>query len=329
MGRIRIIRVWAVSAIALAACSSSSGSSSVSADQASADVARALCSRYSACSPFFVQFAYGTVDACTAGAKTTIASALDAKGTGDTPAQIEACAGAIPAVSCDDAVGHNLPAACQPVAGQLASGAACGDSSQCQSAYCHKGPNSACGACASQPTAGASCSVDGDCAAGDVCSKAGTCAAAGASGAACEPTQRPCKPTLACKSGTCATPDEAGAPCTKTTTAGMTTSDTCDALAGLYCGAQGTCVAIELAAAGQPCLLVNGGLTVCSANGVCNVPSMPGTTGACLSAAAPGATCTPKPSGQAFGYSLQSPDCAPPATCENSVCTIPDPASCH
>ena len=307
----RNVELWTVAAIALAACSSGSGGgSSVSADQAAGDAAKALCNRFSSCSAFFIKLQYGDVDACASGAKASLKGALTANGTGATPAQAEACAAAIANASCDDAVGHNLPSACQSAAGQLASGAPCGDSSQCQTAYCHKGPNSTCGACAAAPAVGASCNADGDCPSGNVCTKAGTCAAPGATGASCEPTQRPCKPTLVCKSGTCAAPDGAGAPCTKMTNAmGTTTLDTCDALAGLYCSAQGTagtCVKIEFATAGQPCLLVGNALTLCSANGICNVPSRPATTGTCLPAAAPGATCTATSSGMLYGYSVKS-----------------------
>jgi hypothetical protein len=326
MGTIRTAGLLAASAITLAACSGSSTSSSVTADQAAGNAAGALCQKYDSCSAFFVQIAYGDVDACTAALKTTLASALAASGTGATPTQVAACATAVGTASCDQVLSHDLPSPCQPVAGQLAAGAACGDSSQCQSAYCHKGSGSTCGACAGAPSPGVACGADDDCPAGNVCTKQSTCAPPGAAGASCDPVQRPCKATLACKSGTCANPDPAGAPCTRTTT-GATSTDTCDALAGLYCNAQGTCAKIGLAAAGQACLLVNGSLAACSANGTCNVPTMLSTSGTCLGAAAPGASCTAK--GTGISYAVKSPDCAPPATCDNGVCTIPDAARCH
>lgn len=326
MPAIRTLTTLTAVATTIAACSSGSTAPTVTADQAAESAATALCARYDACSPFFVKLEYGDVDTCTSAAKTALTSALAAPGTGMTPAQVADCAAAIPGASCDEAIGHDLPSSCQPAVGALAAGAACGDSSQCKSSFCHKATGMMCGACAEAPTSGASCSADSDCPVGAVCSKAATCASPGAAGASCDPVNRPCLATLACKSGTCAAPGAAGASCTKTTKGSIST-DTCDVLAGLYCNASGTCAAIDLAAAGRPCLLVNGGLAACSGNGTCNLPSKLMTSGTCLAAAAPGATCTAKGSGLSYGVS--SADCAPPATCENGVCTVSDPSSCH
>jgi hypothetical protein len=313
-----------------AACSSSSsGGGGVSADQAAGDAAKAICQKFNGCSAFFIQLAYGDADACTASLTTSLKNTLAASGTGATPAQLEACAAAVPGTSCDDVVGHDLPSDCQAAKGTLAAGAPCGDSSQCTSAYCHLAAGTTCGACAAAPKSGDACNADADCPAGNTCNKAGTCAAPGAAGATCDGTQHPCKPTLSCKGGTCATPDAAGAACTKTTDAtGSTLTDSCDALAGLYCNAKGTCVAIGLESAGQPCLLVNGALAVCSGNGTCNAATKLSTMGTCLAAAAPGASCTPKDGAQ-IAYGVSTGDCAAPAVCENGVCTTPDTASCH
>jgi hypothetical protein len=327
MPAIRTFTPWAATAVVLAACSGSgTTASTVTADQAATNAATALCAKYNTCSAFFIQLEYGDVGACTSAAKTALANALGAPSTGASPAQIADCATAIPGTSCDDVLSHNLPTSCQAVAGALATGTPCGDSSQCKSAYCHQATGTTCGACADPPAAGASCAADGDCPVGSTCSKGGKCASPGAAGASCDPVNQPCKATLACKSGTCGTPDAAGASCTKATTNGIST-DTCDSLAGLYCNAQGTCAAIELATPGQPCLLVNGGLTTCSGNGTCNIPSKLATSGTCLAAAAPGASCTAK--GTGLSYAVSSADCAPPAICENGVCTVADAASCH
>jgi hypothetical protein len=313
----RKLVLWAVPAMALAACSSS-GSSSVSADQAASDAATALCNKYNSCSAYFIQIVFGDVGTCAASLKSSLKNALAANGTGATPAEVEACSTAVSGTSCDDALGHNLPSACQPVPGKLANGAACGDSSQCQSAFCHLSANGTCGACAAAPANGASCNTDSDCPAGHMCSNAGTCAPPGAAGAACDPTQRPCKVTLTCKNGTCAASDQAGAACTKVTTAAGT-SDNCDALAGLYCNGQaasGTCAKIALATSGQPCGLVNNAATLCSANGTCKGTTA--TSGTCQAAAAAGGSCD----------ATNGPSCAQPAICVNAVCTLPDPASC-
>jgi hypothetical protein len=318
--------VVAAVAAGVAACSGSTASlPSVSADQASSDAAAALCARFDACSAFYVQSAFGDVTSCTTALKAVLQNALAAPGTGGTPTKIEACAQAVPGVSCDDALGHNLPASCQAVAGQLANGAPCGDSSQCQSAYCNKAKGQTCGACAAPPTTGATCDVDDDCPVGNVCFKAagatsGACVVQGAAGAACDATQHPCKSTLICKSGVCSTPDAAGAPCTR---AGASdTFGTCDMLGGEFCSFGGkTCTAIDMAPSGQACLFVNGltgGLTLCSASGTCTT-STGATSGTCTAAAPPGGSCD----------DTKGPKCQQPAVCQNGVCVTPDAANCH
>jgi hypothetical protein len=305
------------------ACSGSTASvPSISADQASSDAATALCAQFSSCSAFFIQSEFGDVTACAAAFKASLLNTLSAPGTSLTPTRLESCAQAIAGIACDDALGHNLPAACQATAGQLANGTPCGDSSQCQSAYCNKPRNMTCGACGAPPTTGATCDIDDDCPVGNVCFKgagatagsSGTCVVQGASGAACDDTQHPCKATLTCKNGTCAAPDT-------TTCTARSSGDlfgTCNTLGGEYCDPRThTCAAVGMAATGQACLLVNGGVTLCSSNGTCSAP--PGTSGTCAAAAAPGASCD----------ATNGPKCLQPSVCQGGVCVTPSAANCH
>jgi hypothetical protein len=302
------VGVWIV------ACSSgSSGSNgSVSADQACSDLANAICQKLNSCSAAFVTNNYGDVATCTTRIDTSCGQTIAANGTGLTPANREACAMAIPGASCEDVVDNGLPSACQPVAGHLANGTACADSSQCQSTYCNLGTDGTCGACAAvRAAAGGTCHRNDDCATGSPC-KNGNCVLPVASGGTCDSTH-PCQTTLACKAGVCSTPDAAGTACS---------TGTCDALAGLYCstGSGPLCTAIGLAKAGEPCGSVNGVLTVCAGGGHCSLNAA-GMGGTCEAAAADGASCN----------DTTGPTCLPPAVCgaSSKVCTLPNPANCH
>jgi hypothetical protein len=319
--------IWALpAAIAAAACSSSgqttggdAGGSSVSADQACADAANALCTKISACSALFLQITYGDLATCASRAKVSCVGSLNAKGIGQKPSDLEACVQALPGTSCDDALDHNLPAACQAIPGQLANGAPCGDSSQCKSTFCNRAKSHSCGACASPPANGASCTQDSNCPTGSICSKAGTCVIPGAAGAQCDSMNQPCKLTLVCKpsasgdggamTGVCAAPDAAGVGCT---------ASTCDLIGGNFCDpASMKCKSISAASAGQTCGYSNGTYALCAAAGLCNPPNA--TVGTCMASAPDGMNCD----------STNGPPCMAPAVCENGVCTIPNPSNCN
>jgi hypothetical protein len=309
--------------VSFTACSGSGGGSSVSAAQAASDVASALCTRIQACTPFLIQVAYGDLATCTSRTTATPTATLAAPGTGWVSSAAEECAQAIPGVSCDDALGNALPAACRPPAGQLALGAACGDSAQCASAYCNLGAGGKCGTCAAALGAtGSACFRDGDCAIGTVCNGsdltkkpevAGQCAALGAAGAACDGA-RPCLKTLACSAGACATPGATSASCTQT---GSDFFGSCDELTGDYCSKAtgGACTTISLATAGGACGTINNALTSCSGSGTCP-PT--GASATCVAPAADFGNCDP----------VNGPSCLSPAQCIGGVCTLPTPASC-
>ncbi len=295
--------------IALAAACGGSTSSvpSGGAAQACSDAATAACDRVAACSPFLVQYLYGDVQTCASRFQSTCTNAATAHGTGWTPTAEEACAKAVPGETCADVVSNNPPSACRASAGQLANGVACGDPSQCQSQYCNLGTSGTCGACATR--AASACNRDQDCNYGQVCVTGG-CVAPGLSGSTCDGTH-PCNKTLACKNGTCAAPDQAGASCVVGDKDNLFGS--CDELQGLYCHAVSrVCTALPLVKPGQPCGLVNGGLTGCYAFGAC-----PQAGGTCTAALADGASCTAKD------------HCMPPAECSGGVCKLPDPSTCQ
>jgi hypothetical protein len=310
-------RTWVLSLLwpiaFVAGCSSNGGASSPSGDQTASDAANALCARLQACSPVALQFAYGDVASCEARLKAVSLNALSANGSGLTPARVEACTQAIPGASCDDGLGHNFPPICQPVAGQLADGTACFDSSQCQTAFCHKPLYSSCGTCGPKAASGASCYTEDDCSVGNECF-VGKCVAPSDMGGPCDLTMHPCKPTLGCKQAKCATPAAVGESCTSSAVTDVTGN--CDPLAGLYCDPTSSkCVKYNLAPPGQPCGILNGHYTTCSGGSTCsNVP-----TGMCLATLKEGAACS----------MTTGAICTPPAVCQNKVCTTGSPSTCH
>lgn len=290
---------------------SSCSSSSVNADQACSDFSAAYCKRINDCAPFYVQLAYSDAPGCTTRLKLACAPALNAPGTGTTPGIAEACSGALSSASCDDLLGRNLPDACKTKGGSLSNGVACGDNAQCQGTICNRAKNQTCGVCSARVAAGGTCVRDDDCDYGEMCSKtANVCVKFGNVSDNCD-ADHPCKPTLVCKSGSCATPLGAGAAC-----AGNLLANDCDFGRGLVCN-QKVCTQIQLAGGGQPCGLINGGVTLCSSNGFCRIP--PATTsGTCVAAAADGAACD----------TATGPNCLEPAQCVNGACKLSDPASC-
>jgi hypothetical protein len=307
----------------LLACSSSGGTgdggSSVSAAQASSDAASAFCARVQACAPAYVQLEWGDVTTCATRSAAELAGTLAATGTSDTASQFEACAKALPGFSCDDVLGHGIPAPCRSTPGSLANGAACGDDSQCSGGHCNIPELHTCGLCTTLAAAGASCNTDDDCDYGLQCA-AGVCVAPVASGGACDASTHPCLPTLVCSSGTCATPSAAGASCNPSAT-----QDTCDELHGVFCDtATGKCIDGTFAQAGGACGVVSGTLTLCAAApGVtayeCKGLSATSATGTCQAPAADGSTCN----------ATTGAFCLPPSVCVSGVCAVDDPSACH
>jgi hypothetical protein len=298
-------------------CSGSSGGGSVSASQAASDVATASCALVEQCAPALVELEWGTPGTCVSRLTGVYAGTVASTGTSDTPSQIEACAQALPSVTCDAVLGRNLPAPCRAQPGSLANGAACGDDSQCSGGRCSVPSNQTCGVCAALAEAGGACSVDGDCDHGLACAK-GQCAAYVVAGGSCDATH-PCVPTLACKNGACATPDPAGTSCTPNA------PDTCDNLHGVFCNSQSSqCQAIGYANAGGACGFVSGTLTVCQGGGTnvvaeCKGLAVTSPTGTCQLTAADGASCN----------ASAGPFCVPPSVCVNGTCALDDPSTCH
>jgi hypothetical protein len=322
--QVALLTSMALAVPACGSCSSSSASPDAgqgtgdlragSLMQACAEFARAECTQVATCTPFNMTLTYGDETTCEQRAVLACMPAIGAAGSTLTRAQVEQCAQAVKAETCEQFLDNDQPSACT-YTGSLPVGAACGTDSQCNTGYCRLGLG-ACGTCAVRAQAGQaaldgglpSCFTDSDCVATLVCAM-GVCVGPSPAGAACS-LQQPCQRTLACIGGKCAAPVPVGGACTFPTD--------CDGAHGAACNTNTrTCVAIATATSGQPCGIVNGGLTDCVGGATCGNVN-PTLQGICHQTAADNAPCGPD-----IG-------CMAPAVCAAGArCTLPNPAVCH
>lgn len=343
-------------ALVCAGCSSSSGSSSgdggggVSAEQACTDYANAMCQRRDSCSTggYLNAINYGSEAACVSATTATCNANISAKGTGQTPTNLDACATQLPSEACADYLDNNPSGVCVPPAGAGDTGAPCGTASQCKSTFCATGANAVCGTCQPLPAAGALCQVNGDCGRDADCVKAagsttltmGKCAPWVASGGACLTGITTCGSGLACVGddpatttmGKCqAQGSSVGAACDGS----RKTAANCAGALGLVCiptakgSSVGTCKAIALADVGQACGDIGSapitGYASCKA-GDCIKASSTATMGTCSAFIAVGSACSTDPT---------TPSCVPQAKCVPSsqggttgTCTAATAATC-
>lgn len=283
--------------------------SAVSADQAATDAANALCARYDACAPLYME-AFGGKTTCATRMKGTASAILSAPGTSTTPATLEACAQAIAGATCADVLGRSLPDVCRAKPGALADGAACGDDGQCKGTRCKIPANGTCGTCGAPSAVGGACAVDDDCAPGLACTNQ-ACAKYRAEGEVCD-AARPCRPDLACSGGACVARKAVGDACTSD-------PDICDNLHGAFCNAtSGKCEAVTFTPSGT-CGLVASHLVACSGAGAtCRGIAPPMYQGTCVAGAADGTACD----------EANGPKCQAPAVCSGGTCKLVDPAAC-
>lgn len=332
------------------------GGSGPTGEKACADEAAAVCTLRETCSPGFDnEHVYGSEAIRQTRTAQTCINALDAKGTGNTPTKVDACATAYPSEMCADFFDGNPVAACVPPMGTLAAGAACGASAQCASAWCALTQYAVCATCAPLPAVGDTCQVQDDCGHDLACAiptlatadagvpTSGKCAAFVASGGDCLTGYDPCQAGLACvgddqatmSKGTCQLAGAAvGAACQTT----RKTAANCNADMGLTCipagvtPTIGTCQPIKLVAAGEACGVIGTPVTSvvdCKAGGRCNKDSPTDLTGTCVAPAADGAACDNDPTGT-------NAPCLAPAKCvvtpgtpgTAGKCTVPDAATC-
>jgi len=270
-----------------------------------------ICSKTDQCSHFLFQLKEPDTATCAARYALQCETQLRAPGSSATAAFVQACAAATAAGSCNDLFDGVLPSAClSEPPGQLANGAACGESTQCASLDCRKATASYCGVCATAAKSGESC-TSADCAPGLLCMGDQICRPLVPQGSSCS-TNSHCQFPLVCKSGSCAVPAELGATCSSS-------DPTCDSTNGLVCDpTTSKCVSVALAAAGTTCGVVSGTPYTCSGGALCKFASSTAATGSCLAPALDGASCS----------TSEGPGCEGPAFCSSGACTMPDPTTC-
>ena len=129
------------------------GSDDVSA--ACAAAGQTICTKTDQCSHFLFQLKEPDTTTCAARYALQCETQLRAPGSNSTATFVQACAEATAAGSCNDLFDGVLPGAClaEPP-GQLANGAACGESTQCASLDCRKATASYRGVCATAAKSG-------------------------------------------------------------------------------------------------------------------------------------------------------------------------------
>jgi len=232
------------------------GDTGDSASQSCAALAKAGCSRTASCSSFLMSTLYGDASTCEARLALSCAAVLDAPGTAATPALMLECAQSLGSLACPSLLTSDFGPQCLPWPGPLAIGSACGDDSQCATAFCARGSTAICGVCAARTAAGSPC-VRNACSVGTICPDSGsTCIVptAGKVGASCKIQQD------------------------------------CDLLHGVGCNtSSGSCMSLTVAtnnACGLASLLASS-YAVCPASGTCSAS----VGGKCAPAAADGAAC--------------------------------------
>ncbi|MBS2030664.1 MAG: hypothetical protein JST54_22360 [Deltaproteobacteria bacterium] len=304
---------------------SSGTSGSVTAAQACTDYANAFCTKYSTCvGTTYFDAVIGSVADCNTRVNLLCTNSLAATGSGITPSLAETCVAAYSATTCEQALDHDPPAACQFPPGTVQNGAACAFASQCASLNCVVPDGGGCGNCAPAGAIGDSCSSDDGCPYGSTC-LAGTCSSFAGDGGACGAGVAACPFRYSCSGS-------AGAQqCLPwLTSAGTGCGDggfnqDCDFTAGLFCDpVHHVCNSIDFADAGDPCgfsyFPADGGdsYVACSGGSQCVGASYP-TLGTCTSQIADGQPCATD-GGTA--------SCQLGASCVNGTCAVPNASTC-
>jgi hypothetical protein len=161
------------------------------------DYAQLECTRNRDCFPVFLDWTYGSYDACLAQAKQTCSAWSALEGSSLTVARLAVCLRANIAAGCK--AGGPF-AECQALPGNLLEGSGCMLNDQCGTGYCRREGTNGCGECTDKLSEGAVCSSGSDCRTAR-CSS-GRCAPILKEGEVCA-VSADCLKNLVCHEGTC------------------------------------------------------------------------------------------------------------------------------
>jgi hypothetical protein len=277
------------------------------ADAACAEQSTAYCARLDQCYSAYMMAAFGDASTCAARLQLACTPPLLASGSSTTPADVRACAAALPTADCVALFGNDDPPdACKSKPGTLADRAACSFDAQCAGGKCALGAGVVCGTCTTRSASGGACDTASDCAYGLVCG-GGVCVVAAAATGFCDATH-PCTTSVICEDNvnTCVAALGVDQVCDPS-------DDLCDQVHGLFCEPLGMrCTPVMFAPTGA-CGTTNAGFVVCTRGGVCV-----GANPRCVPSAADGARCDDS----------AGPRCLAPATCSGGTCVVKNEYSC-
>jgi hypothetical protein len=202
------------------------------------ELGQLVCARFAACSPYDLEWQYGTQQEC-AGMISAACAYYEAKAKS---IDMQACSDAMNAPQCQATlVSGGIPKVCRTPRGGKVGGAACGSDSDCQSLLCSK--KGECGTCTPRDGRGASCVTSRDCEPGFLCNQ-GTCDVALAPGSACDANAPRCPGTIYCVNGQCKPLGGEGSSCDLV--------QGCDEAHGIHC-VNSICAATTLRGEGESC----------------------------------------------------------------------------
>jgi hypothetical protein len=259
------------------------------------EYARLECNRNRDCFPVFLDWTYGSHDACLTEAKQICQVWSSLAGSSVSSARLVGCLRAHALAGCTST---EPTGDCLTLPGQLANAGACHLNDQCASGYCRREGVSDCGVCADKFPEGATCARSSECRSGR-CSNM-TCEPILKEGEACTATSD-CLRNLVCNAGVCE----------KVTLVGE--GEACGWV--VFCDpyltcANGVCIKDAVVAIGQRCGTLDDGTNALCRNGDCNAESI------CVNRPAVGAACSPEGS------------CAGSAICVQGQCRALAPEAC-